>query len=119
MNALVSVSPYPEATGQIAQQMNRWVSSESPDPPYMDQKICPPVTSLTLLKMMASRREVPGRPYVIIVSLRYIDVQKRPLTMGDASAILPSIPFRINSHTAGILLLMSVFLIRGVYEVRN
>ena len=80
----------------------------------MDQKICPPVTSLTLLKMMASRRDVPGMPYIIMVSLRYIDVQKRPLTMGDASAILPSMPLRINSHTAGILSLMSVFLIRGI-----
>ena len=78
----------------------------------MDQKMWPPVTSLTLLKMMASRREVPGMPYVIMVSFRYIDVQNNPLTMGDASAIFPSIPLRISSHTAGILSLV-VILWRG------
>ena len=80
----------------------------------MDQKICPPVTSFTLLKMMVSKREEPGMPYVIMVSLRYIDVQKRPLTMGDASAIFPSIPLRISSHTAGMLLSMSVIKGTGI-----
>jgi hypothetical protein len=65
----------------------------------------PPVTSFTFLNIKASKMEDPGRPYVNILSLRFIEVQNKARTTGDASAIFPSIPLRINSHTAGILLL--------------
>ena len=69
----------------------------------MDQKICPPVTSLTLFKIKVSKKNDPGIPYVSILSFKFIDVQNNPLTIGDASAIFPSMPLRINSQTAGIL----------------
>ena len=46
---------------------------------------------------------VPGMPYFIILSFAPSANQNNAFTMEDASAILPSIPLRINSQTAGIL----------------
>ena len=75
------------------------------------------MTSLTLFKINASKNDDPGMPYVSILSFKLIDVQNNALTIGDASAIFPSIPFRINSQTAGILN-QRIFK-KGEYDVRN
>jgi len=49
--------------------------------------------------------DVPGIPYEINLSLIQTEPQNKARTTSEDSAILPSIPFRIISQTAGTLLM--------------
>lgn len=92
--------PKPPKMGHRATDRNFWVSKDNGAPPDRANRKRPPTCSLILLKTTLSMTVV-GRCRSISQDLVAKALWNKDCALGDAVLILPRIPFRIDSHTAG------------------
>jgi hypothetical protein len=100
--------PYAPPGGQITPDINRWVSSDSAEPPHKLQKSSPPTILFTFASTNTSRSHAPGKPKVEITFFAQTQALKIDLEVHDAWASCRSIPLRISSHRVGTLALATI-----------